>query len=63
MTAAVWIAIGLLGVAPIGDGGLGIGQIGIGGGGLELGAAHDDAGIGFAHHVQRHVRVLILPQP
>ncbi len=47
-------------IAPIGDGRLGEGLIGIGGGGFILGAAHHDAGIGFAHHMQQHVRVLIL---
>ena len=52
--------IRLRGIAPIGDRGLHIGEVRIGRRGFELGAAHDDAGIGFAHHMQRHVRVLRL---
>ena len=47
-------------VAPVGDGGLDERLVGVGRGGLVLGAAHDDAGVGLLHHVQQHVGVLIL---
>ena len=47
-------------VAPVGDGGLGEGLIGVGGRGLELCAAHHDAGIAFLDDVQQHVRILLL---
>jgi hypothetical protein len=52
--------VGQLVVAPVGDGRLDERLVGVRRRGFVLGAAHHDAGIGFLHHVEQHVRVLVL---
>ena len=47
-------------VTPVGDRRLDEGLVGIGRRGFILGSAHHDARIGLLHHVQQHVRILLL---
>ena len=46
--------------APLRDGGLGKGLVGVGRRGFKLRPAHDQPGVGLAHDMQQHVRVLLL---
>ena len=52
--------VGELAITPVGDRRLDEGLVGVGGGRLELGALDHDAGVRLPHHVQEHVRVLVL---